>query len=299
MTSVHERTPTVSVVIPHYSDLRRLDLCLAALERQSYPRDEFEIIVGDNNSPEGIAAVEAVAAGRARVTKVVQKGPGPARNGAVELARGDILAFTDSDCIPEPDWLVEGVAALKRSDFVGGRMKVLVEDPRNMTPAEAFESVFAFDNRGYVERKGFSVTANLFCPRSVFDAVGGFYTGVSTEDLEWCHRARDAGYRIGYAPASVVGHPARRTWSELLTKARRMNVDMYGHITRDGGGRVLWALKCLAMPFSALAHTPRALFSGNLHSLQDRLKVTVALFVTRFVRMADGLGLLWRAEPPS
>ena len=66
----------------------------------------------------------------------------------------------------------------------------------------------------------------LAVERALFDAVGGFRVGVS-EDTEWCERARVAGYRIGYAPAAVVGHPARRTWDELLAKWRRLNVESF------------------------------------------------------------------------
>jgi glycosyltransferase involved in cell wall biosynthesis len=290
-----DRTPTVSVIIPHFSDLRRLDICLDALERQSYPRDDFEIIVSDNNSPEGIAAVEATVAGRARLTLVVQKGPGPARNGAIELARGRILAFTDSDCIPERHWLAEGVAALARFDFVGGQMKVLVDDPTNMTAADAFETVYAFQNRRYVERLGWSVTANLFAPRAIFDDVGGFFVGTCAEDVEWCHRARDKGYRLGYAADSVIGHPSRRTWGGLIKKTRRETVDQFGHATRNGGGRIGWLIKNVALPFSAPIHSLQALLNKNLRNVRQRLVAIAVLHYIRMLRAADGLGLLFRS----
>ena len=77
-------------------------------------------------------------------------------------------------------------------------MTVLVRAGQPKSGAEAFECVFAFDNRAYVLDKGFTVTANLFCSRALFEDVGPFLTGVS-EDLEWCMRARSKGYRIGYA----------------------------------------------------------------------------------------------------
>jgi len=132
-------TPTVSVIIPHYSDLERLDLCLRALEAQTYPRDQFEIIVGDNASPQGEAAVAAAIAGRARLIVVTDRGAGPARNGAVAISQGRLLAFTDSDCVPEPEWLANGIAALSRFDFVGGQVTVLLSSPPHMTPPEAFD----------------------------------------------------------------------------------------------------------------------------------------------------------------
>ncbi|MFW5899467.1 MAG: glycosyltransferase family 2 protein, partial [Jiangellaceae bacterium] len=87
-------------------------------------------------------------------------------------------------------------------DAVGGRVEVFHEDegagpstgPRTVprTGAQAFEAVFAFENRAYVERKGFSVTANLVTRRAVFEDVGPFRPGLS-EDLDWCARARARG----------------------------------------------------------------------------------------------------------
>jgi glycosyltransferase involved in cell wall biosynthesis len=281
----------VSVIIPHFRDLRGLDACLTALDRQNYPRGDYEIIVADNNSPEGEAAVSAVVAGRARVVVVTQPGAGPARNGGVAASVGEILAFTDADCLPEPGWLQQGVSALEASDLVGGAMKVLVADEANMSPAEAFERVFAFDNRDYVLNKGFSVTANLFCTRAIFDRVGGFRVGVS-EDLDWCHRARTAGCRIGYAPGAVVGHPARRTWSQLSKKWRRLNEETFGLAITQPNARLRWFVKALAMPASAIAHIPRVLTTPNLAKPKDRISAVSMLFRVRFWRTADSLRLL-------
>jgi glycosyltransferase involved in cell wall biosynthesis len=188
--------PTVSVIVPHYHDLERLDLCLTDLSRPSLPRSEFEVIVSDNQSPEGEATVRAVIGHRARLVITSQTGAGPTRNGGVAVAQGRVLAFTDCDCRPEQNWLAEGLAALERYDIVGGRVKVLVDDRANLTPAEAFELVFAFNNDAYILHEGFTVTANLFCPHALFDKVGGFHVGVS-EDVEWSHRATAAGYLIG------------------------------------------------------------------------------------------------------
>ncbi|MGZ6050056.1 MAG: glycosyltransferase family 2 protein, partial [Phenylobacterium sp.] len=209
--------PRVSVVIPHYQDLDGLALCLASLERQTLAKDQFEIVVSDNLSPAGEAAVAKVIAGRARLVLCGERGAGPNRNAGVAASRGEILAFIDSDCQAEPEWLANGLAALDRFDFIGGRVKVLVDDPADMTPAEAFEAVFAFDFDTYINKKGFTGAGNLICPRALFAAVGGFSNGVS-EDVEWSHRATGKGFRLGYAPLAVVGHPARRTWDELRAK---------------------------------------------------------------------------------
>ncbi len=280
----------VSVIVPHYRDLDALDVCLGRLEQQSFPREDFEIVVADNGTPEREALRSAVG-GRARIVTIDERGAGPARNGGVAVARGRILAFTDSDCQPEPGWLAAGVAALSRYDFVGGRVTVLVEDPRRPTPAEAFERVFAFDFKSYITRKGFTGSGNLFCPKSVFDRVGGFRTGVS-EDVDWSHRAREAGFRLGYEPNAVVGHPARRTWPELLGKWRRVNQEMYRLSAAKPGGTFAWLLKTCLLPASALAHTPRVLLSRELAGPGQRLAALQVLYRLRIWRFGDSLRLL-------
>jgi glycosyltransferase involved in cell wall biosynthesis len=288
--------PHVSVVVPHYHDLAGLDACLTALTAQTFPADRFEIIVADNNSPEGADAVAQAIAGRARLTVVTEKGAGPARNGGVAAARGEILAFTDSDCVPEPEWLAAGVAALQHCDFAGGAMSVLVSDPAHPTPTEAFELVFAFNNQAYVRDKGFTVTANLFCTRKLFDEVGGFRVGVS-EDVEWCQRATRAGYRIGYAADARVGHPARRDWPELERKWRRMAHEGFLLALEARHGRLTWLVKALAMPVSAVAHTPKVLASPALRTWSARRGALEVLYRSRFWRFRENLRLLASPQP--
>ena len=178
----------VSVIVPHLERLRNLDACLTLLRRRVFPGDRTEVIVADNGSLRGLDAVRAIVGIRGRVIEVAERGAGPARNAGVRASRGEAIAFIDSDCRPDSRWLEEGLDELRLADFVGGRVDVLVEDPRRMTAAEAFESVFAFRNESYVKDQNFTVTASMFVWRSVFEAVGGFENGVP-EDKDWCMRA--------------------------------------------------------------------------------------------------------------
>jgi len=228
-----------------------------------------------------------VIAGRARLVVVTERGAGPARNGGVAASRGQILAFTDSDCVPTPGWLAAGLAALDRHDFVGGHVSVLVGDPARMTAVEAFETVFAFNFKDYIERKGFTGSGNLFVARAVFDRVGGFRPAVS-EDVDWSHRARALGYRLGYAPAAEVAHPARVDWAEFMAKWVRVQREMWTLARTRRLGRLHWALRMWAMPVSALAHTPRVLASPALPDLSTRLSALGVLYRIRLWRFADG-----------
>jgi GT2 family glycosyltransferase len=285
----------VSVIVPHFNDLIGLEACLSRLTVQTFPADAYQIIIADNGSTCGADAVRKVINGRGVLVEVPEKGAGPARNGGIAAAKGALFAFTDSDCQPEPHWLAEGVKALSEYDFVGGRMEVLVDDLADMTPVEAFERVFAFDNEKYVLTKGFTVTANLFAHRKIFDACGGFKTGVS-EDLEWSQRASAAGYRLGYAAGAIVGHPARRTWPELKRKWERLNFETYGLSAGARFRRLKWLARSLLLPPSVVIHARRAFTSPELFTLKQRLGAVQILAVLRLWRFADCLRLATKAS---
>ncbi|WP_267961904.1 glycosyltransferase [Sphingobium sufflavum] len=279
-------TVKLSVVIPHYNDLAALDICLKALAVQTLPADQFEIIVSDNNSAVGPDAVAAAIAGRARMVVQMVPGAGPARNAGVEASTGEILAFIDSDCVAEPQWLEEGLAGLSDYDFVGGKVNVLVEPGRVLTGSEAFEAVFAFDNESYVKRKGFTGSGNLFCPRAIFDKVGGFAAGVS-EDMDWSHRASALGYRLGYRADAAIGHPARGSWSALVRKWRRLNRETYGLLRQRPLGRLRWIGRTWLLPVSVIVHLPKIWKSPALSTLSERVAASVCLVKIRFWRLLD------------
>lgn len=286
-------TPKLSIIIPHYQDLENLGACLNLLERQTLPREAFEIVVSDNLSPVGEAAVRAVVRDRARLVICVEKGAGPTRNAAVAAASpGTVLAFLDSDCRPEPGWAESGLAASRLHPVIGGRIDVLVPDPAAPNPVEAFEMVFAFDNASYVHRKGFSASANLFVRREVWDAVGAFRNGVS-EDVDWCWRARDSGYPVAYAAEVGVGHPARRDWKELRAKFERIARETV-ELDRS---RAWPAVRLAVRPLVTLAlicpQSIKVLRSDRLRRGSDRMAAIRTLVAIRVLRCAEMLRHGW------
>ena len=273
----------VSVIVPHLNDYDNLDACLTLLGEQSFPSGRTEIIVADNGSSRGLDAVRRIVGTRGRVVEVAERGAGPARNAGVRASRGEAVAFIDSDCRPDRRWLEEGLAELRSADFAGGRIDVLVEDPRRMTAAEAFESVFAFQNERYVKDRNFTVTASMFVWRSVFDVVGGFDNGVP-EDRDWCRRARLKGYRIGFAPNSTVGHPARRTMPELKRKWRRLTLEWCESARRDGRGPIFMLAHTWAVLLSIGPHALIILASKRLSGMRNRIVAIGALAQIRAYR---------------
>ncbi|WP_294540671.1 glycosyltransferase [uncultured Rhodoblastus sp.] len=281
----------VSIILPHYNDLDNLKVCIALLEKQSFPRDRFEIIVAENNSACGMDAVIEACGPGVRVIHAALQGAAEARNAAVRESRGAILAFIDSDCRPEADWLRNGVAALAKADLVGGRVDVDVADPAHPTAVEAFEKIFAFNYRRYIEKEGYAVTANMFAPRAVFDRVGGFRAGYA-EDLDWGKRAGKMGYSWVCAAEAGVSHPARRNWSELTRKWRRLAKESFVGMQEKSGWRLRWIVRTLALPASAFAHVPQALAYDGEKGLQFKLKAIAILFAIRFWRFREGFRLL-------
>jgi GT2 family glycosyltransferase len=290
--------PLVSVIIPHYNDLARLKICYERLQAQSWPMDCREIVIADNNSTCGLNAI-VKAAPEAVVVAAPIQGAGPARNAGVAASRGKVLAFIDSDCVPERDWIAKGVKALSRYDFVGGKVVTFARDPHKPAPVEAFEQVFNFDFKRYIEKVGFTGSGNMFVRRAVFDRVGGFRATVC-EDVDWSFRARQMGFRLGYAPAAIVGHPARSTWMELKQRWRRMIGEDYARACEQRFGRAQFMMKALAMPLSVIPHTAAVIRSPRLPSMAARagaIRVLIRLRLWRLAEMSQHIFGLNAARP--
>jgi GT2 family glycosyltransferase len=215
--------PSVSVVIPVYNDPMRLKRTLEALYRQDYPSDRFEIIVADNGSanrlrPEpGDFSVKVVEESAVRSSYA-------ARNRGIAVARGEILAFTDSDCIPGVAWVSSGVEALLKKDaaLAGGQMHYVLSSKR--TGAEYLDALVNSENKRNIEARGVAITANLFVRREVFETIGAFPdTLISGGDIYFTAKATAAGYRLVYAPGALVEHPTR-TLIPLLKRFFRIGM---------------------------------------------------------------------------
>lgn len=217
--------PTVSVIIPVYNDLVRLRSCLARLMEQDYPRDRYEVIVVDNASNDDVAS----ALEEFPNTVLLYEGtPGSyaARNKAISWVTSEVLAFTDSDCLPDVNWIKAGVSKLRsepQCGLVAGRIDLFFADPDAPTAVELYESIKAFDQEGYANHKHFGATANVFTWRRLMDEVGVFdQTRKSGGDAEWGKRVFKADYRVVYSADALVLHPARRSFGELFRKKSRV-----------------------------------------------------------------------------
>jgi GT2 family glycosyltransferase len=221
--------PEISVVIATYERPALLLRCVDALLAQTLPGARFEIvIVDDGSSPAARERVRDALEERRRrhraptlrfLWQPVNRGPAAARNCGILAARGCVIAFTDDDTVPAPDWLAAGRAAIARgADAVAGKVDV---------PLPAVPTDYERDAAGLAH--AMFVTANCFVRRDLLAAIGGFderFRCAWREDTDLCFRLRASGAIVCSSRAARVVHPVRPArWGVSLAQQRKVMFD--------------------------------------------------------------------------
>ena len=301
MTSsmTEETSPFVSVIVPVYNDHERLAMCLQALQQQTYSPNLFEVIVVDNGSAEPVEPVVAVFP-QARCLHESKQGSYAARNRGIAEARGDVLAFTDADCIPEKDWIEQGVKRLVSvpgSGLVAGKVDLFSQDPARPNTYEVYDQLFYLDQDVAVHRGHYGATANLFTRRSVMSEVGLFNSQLkSSGDSDWGKRVFAHGYEQLYAPEACVRHPARSTLNQLYRKTVRITGGLRDRDAQraDRPSRLQMFLlhtRLWKPPFRKIAGLLAGKTGRSLPGLGMRVKVASLALYLHYVRRVEFLRL--------
>jgi glycosyltransferase involved in cell wall biosynthesis len=293
-----EELPRVSIIIPVFNQAEDLARCLAALERQTYPADRFEAIVVDNGSDRPI---RPMAERFSFVRAICEPTPGSyaARNRGIEASRGELLAFTDADCLPAESWIERGVRAvqrLPRAGMVAGRIAITFHDPGKPTAVERFESIFGLPQDMFLAW-GFGATANLFATRAAIEQVGLFDERLmSGGDMEWGQRLRALGLAQEYGPDACVFHPARRTVRQLWTKTVRVAGGLQQVADQRGTGTQ--GLPAHAVRQLIRMQDIRAHFADErLDTLNRRLTFAMVAWLVELVRVLERYRVHWGGRP--
>ncbi|MGV6806949.1 MAG: glycosyltransferase [bacterium] len=294
---VESKVPGVSVVIPVYNDVERLERCLDSLAQQTYPVSDYEVIVVDNASTDDIKTV----VDRCPVASYqFESKPGSyaARNRGLLVARGEIIAFTDSDCLPAADWIEKGVkelAANPDAGLIGGAIELFYIDPKRLTAVEVYESILGFPQEKYIREQNFGATANVFTYRRVIDDVGAFNDALkSGGDSEWGKRVAAAGYPLVYSEFVKVGHPSRSTFAEYYQKTIRVMSGLPA-FRRSGMAvsTILWQmLKGLVIP--PFERISRILKQADHRSTKEKIKLVIVVLFIRYIWVLEGARLQYR-----
>lgn len=258
--------PRFSVIVPTFRRPEALARCLEALARQTYPRERFEVVVADDGSaapPADVVERFSIAMSISLV-EASHGGPGAARNAAAARARGEYLAMTDDDCVPEPDWLTRLDAAVCASPgaLVGGRVENgLADNPM----AEASQLLigylyeyFASDASSTIR---FFTTNNLAVPANRFRQLGGFDVvsiGETAEDRDLCDRWARSGGVLVYEPSAVVRHHSPLSFTGFVRQHFRYGRGaVHFHAARVTRGGPPVRLEPLAFYVGMLRHPAR------------------------------------------
>lgn len=266
----------VSVIVPVWNDEKRIFACIDALKQQSIGSAFTEIIVVDNNSTDStyqkLLGVEGIV-----LLQESQPGSYAARNTGLNRASGKYVAFTDSDCVPNNNWLSELITNYKDYKNVGvvaGNVRFFKDEYSNAEEsALLYESIFSMDQESYASQ-GLCITANWLSERSLLLEQGGFDTRLkSGGDHEMSKRLSRQGYLVVYASSAVVEHPARNK-SEILKKRRRV---IGGAWDKSSG-----VLKYLKLPYYAIKlFVKRSLLIALEKNItfSEKIKIWSILFV--------------------
>lgn len=286
--------PALGIVIPHLNQPDFLLRCLQSLAPQIEAHPSVELIVVDNGSrqlPHDVCNRFSFV----RLEQESEPGPGPARNRGIACCRADLLAFIDADCVAHRGWLAsifEAFASRPDMEIIGGDVRIGLADPKRMTMLEAYECVFAYRQREYIEKMGFSGTGNLAMRRSAYERVGAFAGIAVAEDRDWGQRAAAIGLHIIYVPEMIVDHPARKTFGELQRKWDRHVSHDFAEWRRGALGIAGWVAKSLAVGASGLIDIRRVIASRRIASWRERGLASIVLMRIRLYRMWRMLSLL-------
>jgi cellulose synthase/poly-beta-1,6-N-acetylglucosamine synthase-like glycosyltransferase len=264
--------PRVSVIVPVKNGAQQIGACIERLQAQRYPARALELIVVDNGSTDGTAEICRQAG--VKVVREETPGPSAARNAGVTHSSGELLLFTDADCLADQDWVAHHVSkhlllrvTRPEVQIVGGGIVgvnrsfwALCDDLCSWSHQHPALPALA-DTR-------FAPTANLSVTRSAFEQVGGFDEELLCgEDTAFCVAAGALGLRIQFEPRALVSHVNRTSfrdfvrhplqWTRMHPKLLRAGVMFSPSSTRFllTALRVPWLRWLLVFPVVAMETT--------------------------------------------
>jgi glycosyltransferase involved in cell wall biosynthesis len=207
--------PAATVVVPVRNGADTIDDCLASVLALRYP-GSLEIVVVDNGSRDGTTAALRGYGDRLVVVQESRLGPAAARNAGLRRARGEVVAFTDADCVVAPDWLerLVGPLADPAVGIAGGR--ILARPP---VGAVARFGEVIHDHRMAIEvyEPPYAITMSWASRRATLVQAGGFDESLRRcEDVDLSYRLVQAGHRLAYVPEAVVCHRNESTLPGLF-----------------------------------------------------------------------------------
>jgi glycosyltransferase involved in cell wall biosynthesis len=210
------RTPKVSVVVASYNGARTLRACLDSLVALSYP--DYEVILVDDGSTDDTPEI-AKGFPQVRCLRQPNRGLSVARNAGIAAATGEVVAFTDSDCRADEDWLYYLVNDLVSGDFIGVGGHNFLPPEDSCVAAAVLVSPGGPAHVMLTDREAEHIPGcNMAFYKWALEEIHGFDPTFrkAGDDVDVCWRLQELGYKIGFSAAGFVWHYRRSTVKAYL-----------------------------------------------------------------------------------
>jgi len=202
--------PLISVIVPFLNEELYIERCIRSLLAQDFDKDQYELIFIDNGSTDRSAEIVRGFPGIIFM-KEEKRSSYAARNKGLGVAKGEIVAFTDADCIIQPDWLTQIYAGMKSTgvDIVIGRRLFPSESSGALKLFEEYENCkIEYVLNNYSKEYFFGFTNNMAVKTSVFKNIEPFQEIIRGGDTDFIHRYmfQNQNVKIAYLPHMEIIH---------------------------------------------------------------------------------------------
>ena len=197
----------ISVIVPAYNAQKTIHQSIEALLAQEYPKERYEVIIIDDGSSDGTADV--VKAYPVKYMHQRNQGPATARNAGAREAGGEIILFTDSDCVPFANWIAEMVKPFEDKEVVAvkgaykNKQKSMVARFAQLEFEERFEMLKKAESIDMVDTYSAGYRKDIFLQMGGFDP---YFPVANNEDTELSYRMSKLGYKMVFNPNAIVYH---------------------------------------------------------------------------------------------
>jgi len=208
----------VSIVIPAYNAEEEIPPCLDSLLNQTFPKEQYEIIVVSDGSTDRTEEVIRIYDG-AKIIAQANQGPAAARNNGVRASKGDIIVFTDSDCVPEKNWLEEMLKPFSDAEVVGVQGAYRTKQKEIVARFAQIEIEERYQKMSRNEWIDFIGSYSAAYRKKEFEEHGGFDTQfpiASGEDADLSYAMSSAGHKLVFNPNAIVYHQHPRTLTKYF-----------------------------------------------------------------------------------